>query len=346
MHYVQLNQGNKIPQLGLGVYQTADGQQTMDAVCWALEAGYRHIDTAKIYGNEKSVGDAIRASKIPRQQIFLTTKLWNDDIRAGRTEEAFNESLAALQTDYIDLYLIHWPAEGFTEAWTAMEKLYKQGRIRAIGVSNFHKCHLDELEKRADIKPAVNQVESHPYFNNNELIDYCFSRDIAVEVWSPLGGTGGNLLQDETLVRLAEKYGRTPAQIVLRWDIQRNVVVIPKSTHRERIVSNQAIFDFELSDQDMEAVTRLNRATRVGADPEHFNFEYHGKHPPGRTLHKQKGEQPIRRFLPPLLLITFPLSLSSPFLPFLPPFLPFLSHSLPSAFCPSLFQAPSSYRQV
>ena len=183
MHYVQLNQGNKIPQLGLGVYQTADGQQTMDAVCWALEAGYRHIDTAKIYGNEKSVGDAIRASKIPRQQIFLTTKLWNDDIRAGRTEEAFNESLAALQTDYIDLYLIHWPAEGFTEAWTAMEKLYKQGRIRAIGVSNFHKCHLDELEKRADVMPAVNQVESHPYFNNNELIDYCFSRDIAVEVW-------------------------------------------------------------------------------------------------------------------------------------------------------------------
>lgn len=133
MHYVQLNQGNKIPQLGLGVYQTADGQQTMDAVCWALEAGYRHIDTAKIYGNEKSVGDAIRASKIPRQQIFLTTKLWNDDIRAGRTEEAFNESLAALQTDYIDLYLIHWPAEGFTEAWTAMEKLYKQGRIRPLG---------------------------------------------------------------------------------------------------------------------------------------------------------------------------------------------------------------------
>ena len=170
MHYVQLNQGNKIPQLGLGVYQTADGQQTMDAVCWALEAGYRHIDTAKIYGNEKSVGDAIRESKIPRQQIFLTTKLWNDDIRAGRTDEAFNESLAALQTDYIDLYLIHWPAEGFTEAWTAMEKLYKQGRIRAIGVSNFHKCHLDELEKRADVMPAVNQVESHPYFNNNELI--------------------------------------------------------------------------------------------------------------------------------------------------------------------------------
>ena len=155
MHYVQLNQGNKIPQLGLGVYQTADGQQTMDAVCWALEAGYRHIDTAKIYGNEKSVGDAIRESKIPRQQIFLTTKLWNDDIRAGRTEEAFNESLAALQTDYIDLYLIHWPAEGFTEAWTAMEKLYKQGRIRAIGVSNFHKCHLDELEKRADVMPTL-----------------------------------------------------------------------------------------------------------------------------------------------------------------------------------------------
>ena len=272
MNYVQLSQGGKIPQLGLGVYQTPEGEQTVNSVLWALEAGYRHIDTAKVYGNEKSVGEGIKASGIARSQIFLTTKLWNDDIRAGRIEEAFEESLDALETDYIDLYLIHWPAAGFEAAWHEMEKLYKKGRIKAIGVSNFQKHHLEQLEKRAESMPAVNQIESHPYFNNQELIEYCFRRDIAVEVWSPLGGTGGNLLQDETLGKLAKKYGRTPAQIVLRWDIQRNVAVIPKSTHRERIISNKAIFDFELSDADMDAINGLNRGLRVGPNPDNFDF--------------------------------------------------------------------------
>lgn len=272
MNYVQLKNGVKIPQLGLGVFQTLEGEQTVNAVKWALEAGYRHIDTAKIYGNEKSVGIGLRESGVKRSDVFLTTKLWNEDIRQRRAKEAFEESLAALQTDYIDLYLIHWPADGYEQAWADLEELYAAGKIKAVGVSNFQKSHLEQLEKSSNLLPAVNQIESHPYFTNRELIDFCREKDIAVEVWSPLGGTGGNLLRDKTLTELAQKHGKTPAQIVLRWDIQRNVIVIPKSTHRERIISNQELFDFELSDQEMQTIDGLNKNTRVGADPDHFDF--------------------------------------------------------------------------
>lgn len=272
MNYVQLNNGVNIPQLGLGVFRTEEGDQTRNAVRWALEAGYRHIDAAKIYGNEKSVGDGMRESGVARSEIFLTTKLWNEDIRQGRTKAAFEESLAALQTDYIDLYLIHWPADGYQRAWTEMEEIYAAGKIRAIGVSNFHKHHLERLEKSAKVLPAVNQIESHPYFSNQELIDLCQEKGMSVEVWSPLGGTGGNLMEDPALRALAEKYGKTPAQIILRWDIQRNVIVIPKSTHQERIVSNQQIFDFALSEEDMALISGLNRGQRVGSNPDNFNF--------------------------------------------------------------------------
>lgn len=272
MNCIRLNNGVNIPQMGLGVYQTSDGEQTEQAVKWALEAGYRHIDTARIYGNEKSVGIGMKDSKIPRNEIFLTTKLWNEDIRRGRAKEAFEESLEALQTDYIDLYLIHWPAQGYEKAWEALAELYDEGRIKAVGVSNFQRSHLEELEKSAGICPAVNQIESHPYFNNQDLIDYCFGKGIAAEVWSPLGGTGGSLLQDDSLCRLAGKYERTPAQIVLRWDIQRGVVVIPKSTHKERIISNKAVFDFELSEGDMKLIDDLNKNRRIGPDPDNFNF--------------------------------------------------------------------------
>ncbi len=221
-----LNNGIKIPQLGLGVFQTPDGIITENSVKWALEAGYRHIDTAMIYRNEASVGKAIKESGVAREDIFLTTKLWNEDIRQGRAKAAFEESLEKLQTDYVDLYLIHWPAKGYAEAWKDMEELYGEGRIKAIGVSNFQKHHLETLDKTAKITPAVNQIESHPYFNNQELIDYCLGRNIAVEVWSPLGGTGGNLLEDKDIAALAEKYGKTPAQIVIQWDIQRGVIVL------------------------------------------------------------------------------------------------------------------------
>ncbi|WP_195276404.1 aldo/keto reductase [Anaerotruncus rubiinfantis] len=272
MQEVSLNNGVKIPQFGLGVFKTPEGEQTVSAVKWALEAGYRHIDTAKVYGNEKGVGLGIQESKVPREEIFLTTKLWNDDIRAGRTREAFAESLAALQTDYVDLYLIHWPADGYERAWAVMEELYQEGKIKAIGVSNFQKRHLECLEKTAKIAPAVNQIEAHPYFSNQELIDYCKARRIVVEAYRPLGGTGGNLLEDETLRALAQKYERTPAQIALRWAIQRDTVVVAKSTHQERIVSNMKIFDFVLSDTDMETIDGLNRNTRLGSDPDNFNF--------------------------------------------------------------------------
>lgn len=272
MSALKLNNGVCIPQIGFGVFRMPEGEQTEMAVKWALEAGYRHIDTAKIYGNEKSVGTAIKASQVPREEIFLTTKLWTTDVREGRTKEAFAESLEALQTDYVDLYLIHWPADGFEKAWSDMEELYSEGKIRAIGVSNFHQHHLEQLMKTAHIKPVVDQIESHPYLTNQPLIDYCHDNGMEVEVWSPLGGAKGNVLQDETLHALAEKYGKSPAQIVLRWDLQRGVIMLPKSAHQNRMKENKEIFDFELSPEDMAVISGLNRNLRVGSDPDHFNF--------------------------------------------------------------------------
>ncbi|MGC4019683.1 MAG: aldo/keto reductase [Muricomes sp.] len=272
MKKIKMNNGIEIPQLGLGVFQTPQGESTVNSVKWALEAGYRHIDTAKIYGNEFEVGKAILESQVPREDIFLTTKLWNEDIRAERTREAFEESLKALQTDYVDLYLIHWPTDKFEKAWPVMEELYHEGKIKSIGLSNFHRSHLEKILEIAEVKPVVNQIESHPYMSNQELIDLSKSMGIEVEVWSPLGGTGGNVLEDETLNKLAQKYGKSPAQIVLRWDIQREVIVIPKSVHKDRIISNMDIFDFELTDEDMKAISQLNKNLRVGPDPDNFNF--------------------------------------------------------------------------
>lgn len=274
MTELKLNNGVSIPQLGFGVFRAADGDETENAVRWALEAGCRHIDTAKIYGNEASVGRAMRASGVKREEIFLTTKLWTTDVREGRTRAAFEESLAALGTDYVDLYLIHWPAEGFIQAWAEMEELYREGRIRAIGVSNFHRQHLEALARAADVRPAVNQIESHPYLTNQPLIDSCIAQGIAVEAWSPLGGSlkKADILHDPTILALAQKYGRSAAQITLRWHLQRGVIVIPKSVHRERIASNLAVFDFALCEEDMAAISALNRNLRVGSDPDCFTF--------------------------------------------------------------------------
>lgn len=274
MTELKLNNGVSIPQLGFGVFRAADGDETENAVRWALEAGCRHIDTAKIYGNEASVGRAMRASGVRREEIFLTTKLWTTDVREGRTRAAFEESLAALGTDYVDLYLIHWPAEGFIQAWAEMEALYREGRIRAIGVSNFHRQHLEALARAADVRPAVNQIESHPYLTNQPLIDSCIAQGIAVEAWSPLGGSlkKADILHDPTILALAQKYGRSAAQITLRWHLQRGVIVIPKSVHRERIASNLAVFDFALCEEDMAAISALNRNLRVGSDPDCFTF--------------------------------------------------------------------------
>lgn len=267
-----LNNGTVIPQIGLGVFQTPDGETTEQAVLAALETGYRHIDTAMIYGNEASVGAAIRESGIAREDIFVTTKLWNNDIRAGRAKEAYQESLDRLGLDYVDLYLVHWPAAGWQQAWKDMEDLYQQGKVKAIGVSNFQRHHLEELAQFATVTPAADQIESSPQFDNRALADYCAAHGIVVEAWSPLGGTGGSLLADPRLAAIGERYGKSPAQVVIRWHVQHGVVVLPKSVHAERIAQNFDVFDFALSDEDMHAIDAMNTGKRNGADPDNFNF--------------------------------------------------------------------------
>jgi len=270
---VKLNNGVEMPLLGLGVYLSEEGSETENAVVWALEAGYRHIDTAAVYGNEKSVGTGIKKSGVPREDVFITTKLWNGDMRRGRVREAFEESLRRLGTDFIDLYLLHWPVPGrFADSYLKIARLYEEGRIRAIGVSNFNEHHIDELLRETDIVPAVNQIECHPYLTQNPLIGYCREKGIAAEAWSPLGGSGARLLRDPLIEKLAQKYGRTPAQVILRFDIQKNIIVIPKSVRRERIISNSRIFDFELCAEDCAAIEGLNKNRRFGPDPDNFGF--------------------------------------------------------------------------
>ena len=267
-----LNNGVKIPLLGLGVYQIPQGQATVDAVASALKSGYRHIDTAAIYGNEGDVGAGMKQSGVAREDIFLTTKLWNEEMRKGRMREAFFESLKRLQTDYVDLYLIHWPVAGrYVDSWKVLEELYAEKRIRAIGVSNFHKHHIEEILAASTVTPAVNQIERHPLLSQTPLIRYCEGLDIAIQAYSPLGGTGGTLLNNEVLGAIAKKYSKSPAQVILRWDVQQGIIVLPKSTHPERIAANGEL-DFVLSDEDMAAIDALNRDERVSADPDHFNF--------------------------------------------------------------------------
>ncbi len=269
----RLLSGHDMPLLGLGVFRSKDGEETYNAVKWALEAGYRHIDTAAAYGNEASVGRAIRDSGIPREQIFLTTKLWNAEIRAHNEEAALAKSLENLGTDYVDLYLVHWPVreeKGYLRAWEKMEKFHKEGRARSIGVSNYHIHHLEDLLKIASIVPAVNQVECHPLLAQTELADYCAKKGIAFEPWSPLGA--GKLLTHPVLTEIANRHGKTVAQVILRWDLQRGFICIPKSVHKERIQSNTEIFDFALTAEEMERIFALDCGERVGADPETFTF--------------------------------------------------------------------------
>ena len=269
---ITLNNVTVIPQVGLGVFQTPDGDTTVNAVQTALENGYRHIDTAMIYRNEASVGEGIRRAGLPRGDFFVTTKLWNDDIRAHRGKDAFQESLDRLGLDYVDLYLIHWPADGWQQAWDDLQEIYASGRAKAIGVSNFQKHHIDELLANSDVLPAVDQIESSPQFTNHELIGQLRSKGIVAEAWSPLGGTGGNLLVSPVLTEIGAKYGKSAAQVVIRWHIQRGVVVLPKSTHVERIKQNFDVFDFNLTSEDMTAITALNTGKRNGADPDNFDF--------------------------------------------------------------------------
>lgn len=268
--YNELSNGVKIPKLGFGTFKVEDGRQTVEAVRTALELGYRHIDAAAIYQNEESVGQGIKESGVPREEIFITSKVWNTDQGYESTLKAFETSLKKLGTDYLDLYLIHWPKALNKETWRALEKLYEDGKVRAIGVSNFKEHHLIDLMETAKIKPMVNQVEFHPQLSQPQLLKFCKENNIQVVAWGPL--MQGQLAKFELLKELSKKYNKTEAQIVLRWDIQQGVVTIPKSINPERIKSNIDIFDFELTEEDMRKISMLNTEERIGPDPDKITF--------------------------------------------------------------------------
>lgn len=272
MQYKTLSNGVKIPVIGFGVYRAENGGECENAVKWALEAGYRHIDTASRYKNEEGVGIGIKESGIPREEIFITTKVGNPSVRARETLQNFNESLEKLQTDYIDLYLIHWPVDGMIEAWQTIETLYKQDKINAIGVCNFHQSHFDELLASATIKPMVNQIESNPSFNNDPLIKKCQAEGMAIEAYTPLGGVGTSIRLDETLIKIGQKYNKSAVQVIIRWDIQRDIIVLPKTVTKDRIFQNIDVFDFELTPEEMHIINSLNKNIRSGSDPDNFNF--------------------------------------------------------------------------
>lgn len=265
-----LNNGIKMPWVGFGTFKVENGQRTIDSVKEALKAGYRHIDTAAIYKNEEGVGIAIKESGVKREDIFLTSKVWNDDQGYDSTLRAFEESLKKLQTDYLDLYLIHWPKPLNKETWKAMEKLYEDGRIKAIGVSNFKVHHLEDLLSSAKVVPVVNQVEFHPRFPQKEVREFCIKHNIQLEAWGPL--MQGKIFEIPLMKELAEKYNKTISQIALRWDLQMGVVTIPKSITPDRIKENAGLFDFELSKEDMDKIDSLDTGERIGPDPDNIAF--------------------------------------------------------------------------
>ncbi|MGM0214539.1 aldo/keto reductase [Enterococcus sp. AZ109] len=272
MEQLKLNNGQMIPQLGLGVFKVQDAADLKSAVAEALKVGYRHFDTATIYHNEEWLGEALAESDVKREELYITSKVWNNNTTYDETITAFHESLKKLQTDYLDLYLIHWPSDGYNEKWRALESLYNDGLVKSIGVSNFEKPHMEKLMTTAKIKPAVDQVETHPYFQQKELNDYLKSMDIAHEAWGPLGQGKSNVLEDPVLVKIAEAHDKTVAQVILRWHLQRDIIVIPKSVHAERIAQNFDVFDFMLTEEEMSMIASIDKNQRGSGDPNDEEF--------------------------------------------------------------------------
>jgi diketogulonate reductase-like aldo/keto reductase len=268
---VLLNNRVSMPYFGLGVYKMENNQEVESSIDFAIKHGYRLIDTAALYYNESGVGQGIRNSGVARDQLFVTTKVWNSDQGYDSTLKAFDESFNKLKLDYIDLYLIHWPVKGkYKETWRALEKIYSEKQVRAIGISNFLEHHIKDLLNSAHIKPMVNQIEFHPRLVQQPLLDYCQKEQIVVQSWSPL--MQGNYSQITELSTIAEKYKKTVPQIILRWNLQKGVAIIPKSSNSQRIIENADIFDFAITAQDMAFIDNLDKHQRVGADPDNFDF--------------------------------------------------------------------------
>jgi len=268
---VTLNNGLEMPYLGLGVFKVQDGSEVINAIHYALDAGYRHIDTAALYGNEEGVGRAIKEYDISRDQVFVTSKVWNSEQGYESTLKAFDKSMERLGFEYLDLYLVHWPVAGkYKDTWRALEKIYQEGRVKAIGTSNFLQHHIVDLVQLANIKPMVNQVEFHPRLVQQDLIDFCKKNAIQFEAWSPF--RMGEIFKVKELEAIAQRYNKTVAQLIIRWDLQKGVVTIPKSVRKERIISNADVFDFEISQEDMALIDALDRHDRIGSDPDNFNF--------------------------------------------------------------------------
>ncbi|MED4054831.1 aldo/keto reductase [Niallia taxi] len=264
----KLRNGVEIPYLGLGVFLVKDPAECENAVKAAIKNGYRSIDTATRYENESFVGNALKAVDVPREELFITTKVWVSDFGYEETKQALHRSLEEMQLDYLDLYLIHWAAPNYAETWRAMEDLYEEGLVKAIGVCNFQIHHLEKLKETARITPMLNQIETHPLFHQKELREYMEQHGIAHEAWAPMAQGRENLFENPTLQTIGEKYGKTTAQVMLRWHLQRDTIIIPKSIHEHRIIENANLFDFALTDEDMQAIDQLDTGSRIFGDPD------------------------------------------------------------------------------
>ncbi|AZB41774.1 aldo/keto reductase [Bacillus sp. FJAT-42376] len=276
INYIDLNNGTKMPELGYGVFRVEEGAELEKAIVAAIKMGYRSIDTAAIYGNEASVGSGIRKAieegLVTREELFVTSKVWNDGLSYEETIAAYEESLSKMGLDYLDLYLIHWPGQDkYQEAWKALETLYKEKRVKAIGVSNFQVHHLENLLETAEVTPVINQIEFHPKLTQTEVRAYCQKHNIQVEAWSPL--MNGDLLQNETIQEIAKAHQKTAAQVVLRYDLQHGVITIPKSMNEERMQQNLDLFDFELTKEQMDQLDAMNENLRSGPHPDEFDFK-------------------------------------------------------------------------